>query len=244
MKKKNYSKKLLLLITIIMETVAIIVFARGPSLQSSEACMMDGFRYVIWSRCSVVLILLVCIFFLLMKRKNDNVMTIIKMKNRVAIWNKDCIYALKLAALFTLAIMLVTMCVCVVFYKGTWINWNQPDSYASVYTGQVLDDISISKMILLGYLIVFFQMYFSIQGLLLSNELWDNYIWGLIVLVIIGINDMNSQWFSLIYGRFTINRDQWLFFENKDINILFLFVIIIAAMYMFGRIMAKKREFL
>lgn len=244
MKKMKYSKKIILLVIVIMEIVAIAVFSRGPSMQSSAACMMDGFRYVIWSRCSVVLIVLICLYFLLTHRENDNVMTIIHMKNRVTIWNKECIHILKQSVVFTLVIMVVTLIMCSIFYKGNWINWNQSDSFATAYTGKAVNDISIIKMIILGYLIVFFQMYFSLQCLLLSNELWNNYAWGLAALVIIGVNDMNSQWIPLIYGRFTINREQWLFLRSSDICVIFQLVIIICIMYILGRVMARKREFL
>lgn len=237
-------KKIIIVLLIALETAVIAVFARNPLRQSEQACMMDGLRYVIWPRCSVVLILLMCITFVLITSKRRNVIQIMKMNSRRKIWNKDCVNTLKISAIFSALVVVITLSICNVYYNGQLMNWSQRDSFYSQYIGRDLENVSIIKIILIAYLIIFLQTYFSLQWLLISKVIFYTDIWGLISLIIVGFNDLNDFGISILYGRFTVRRDLWFSLDFSNFLYLILLAVIILVSYFYGRFKAEKRDFL
>lgn len=239
----NINKKFAIIVITIMGFIVIAVFARGPFIQRDNACVMDGLRYVMWSRCSVVLILLMCVGFIIIKQNEYNPMKIMKMNSRIHIWNVECFGAFIYALISSIIIIMLTIVYSLFLSGGVWMNWKNANSFSAIKLGMKLENTSVIEMIILCMLLLSLQGCISLWALMVSNEICNSYIWGLIVVLGIGINDMNGSWAPILYGRFMIQREQWLFMNNMEYIKIFILVCIFMLVNCVGIIFARKKEY-
>ncbi len=231
-----------ILLFMIWHIVHIINF-RFLKCNDAKACILDAIVNMVWVKCSVILIIFAVLEYIYSERNEYSIMQIVRSRSRKDLFFEKYRELVFLCIFWSILFVSISIVTGFFLTEGTWINWNDAGSYYQTQVvGQAVNS-NVSIVLIAAGCLVFLQMNVMLTFSLVMAWFFDSYMFALLPIVAVGLNDLHDEWIPVFFGRFTIKGAMWGNADERWMWRMVCLILIEMILLVLGRRVAERKEF-
>lgn len=246
MKKKMNSYGLYLILIAAITFIYMYTSRKNISRFMLEICALDTMDILSRQSFTGLYMVIISYFFIALTLKPEfREMYVISYKNRIQIWNGQCIFALKIC-FETVFISDLLGIIYNISCGDKFVNWGKAESYFYFLTRHIIsNEIEVAGVVIAAILLDTMVIYSAILSALLIYWKTKELIVPSILLAAVGIWDgyINYMGKSLYYKKIRFSFSK-IYDSQAMCTKIFIVMALVVTMYLLGRKVAARREFL